>query len=447
MNDFFSADSHNLQPLADRMRPVDLVDYVGQSHLLDTGKILWTALRQGSLHSMILWGPPGVGKTTLARLLSVYCDAHFMTLSAVLAGIKDIRNAVREAQEIKIQFRRQSILFVDEVHRFNKAQQDAFLPFVEDGTFVFVGATTENPAFELNNALLSRVRVYLLHRLNDNELTQLLQKALLDCDKGLGKLQLTMTTEHQIMLVRAAEGDARRLLDFLDVASDLVVQREDGKSCIDALVLEQVMQASPHRFDKGGDIFYDQISAFHKSVRGSDPDAALYWMARMLDGGCDPLYIARRLLAIASEDIGNADPRALQIVVNAWQAYHRLGPAEGNRAIAHAAVYCACAAKSNAVHLAFKAAMSLVSDTPAYDVPAHLRNAPTTLARSLGHGDDYRYAHNEVQGFAAGESYLPSELDRVRFYKPTDRGLGASIGKKLEWLDELNRKSEKQRYQ
>lgn len=444
-NDLFEQESTGYQPLASRMRPRTLAQYAGQSHLLGEGKSLNKALTQGLLHSMILWGPPGVGKTTLARLMSQVGDAHFMTLSAVMAGVKDIRSAVFEAQQVRAQSRRDSVLFVDEVHRFNKSQQDAFLPFIEDGTFIFVGATTENPAFELNNALMSRSRVYILKSLSEQELQGLLEQTVTDCDRGLGKLNIDIQASQQKLLLQAANGDARRLLNLLEIATD-IAETQNGKLVIDNSVLEQVLQTNPKRFDKGGDIFYDQISAFHKSVRGSDPSGALYWLARMIDAGCDPLYIARRLLAIASEDIGNADPRALQVAVNAWQVFERVGPAEGNRAIAHAAVYCACAAKSNAVDLAFKAAMQLAREEPGYEVPNHLRNAPTSLAQSMGHGADYRYAHAEPMAFAAGESYMPKELAHHVLYQPSDRGIEGKIAEKLEKLGQLNQNSDQQRY-
>ena len=444
-NDLFTEESTGYQPLANRMRPQNLAQYAGQSHLLGEGKSLGRALTQGLLHSMILWGPPGVGKTTLARLMSQVSDAHFMTLSAVMSGVKDIRAAVQEAQQVRAQSGRDSVLFVDEVHRFNKSQQDAFLPYIEDGTFIFVGATTENPAFELNNSLMSRSRVYVLKSLSEAELGSLLQQAVTDKDRGLGQLNIDIQDPQRKLLLQAADGDARRLLNLLEIATDLA-DIQDERLVIDNSVLEQVLQTSPKRFDKGGDIFYDQISAFHKSVRGSDPSGALYWLARMIDAGCDPLYIARRLLAIASEDIGNADPRALQVAVNAWQVFERVGPAEGNRAIAHAAVYCACAAKSNAVDTAFKAAMKLAREEPSYDVPNHLRNAPTSLAQSMGHGADYRYAHQEPMAFAAGENYLPEALAHHVLYHPSDRGVEGKIGEKLEKLTQLNQNSDQQRY-
>ena len=444
MPDLFDTQQNTgYQPLAARMRPQNISEYVGQAHLLGPGKSLSQVVAGGPLHSMILWGPPGVGKTTLARLLSQATNAHFINLSAVMSGVKDIRAAVEEAQQIKVQSGRSSLLFVDEVHRFNKSQQDAFLPFVEDGTFIFIGATTENPAFELNNALMSRARVYILKSLQAEDLLALLNRTLADKDRGLGHLSLQIDDKVAELITRAADGDARRLLNILEIASDLA-NDQDGQLSIE--LLAEVLQTSPKRYDKGGDIFYDQISAFHKSVRGSDPNASLYWLARMLDAGCDPLYIARRLLAIASEDIGNADPRALEVTTNAWLAFERLGPAEGNRAIAHAAVYCACAPKSNAVHMAFKAAMQLVQDEPGYDVPEHLRNAPTKLAKSMGHGAEYRYAHNEEQAFAAGECYLPPELADLELYKPTNRGLESKIADKLASLQQLNQDSPTKRY-
>jgi len=445
INDLFGQQSNGYEPLANRMRPQTLAQYAGQSHLLGEGKSLGRALTQGLLHSMILWGPPGVGKTTLARLMSHVSDAHFMTLSAVMSGVKDIRAAVNEAQQVRAQSGRDSVLFVDEVHRFNKSQQDAFLPYIEDGTFIFVGATTENPAFDLNNSLMSRARVYVLKLLSEAELAGLLERALTDKEQGLGQLNIDIQQAQRKLLLQAADGDARRLLNLLEIASDLA-DHQDSQLVINNNVLEQVLQTSPKRFDKGGDIFYDQISAFHKSVRGSDPSGALYWLARMIDAGCDPLYIARRLLAIASEDIGNADPRALQVAVNAWQVFERVGPAEGNRAIAHAAVYCACAAKSNAVDTAFKAAMKLAREEPSFDVPNHLRNAPTSLAQSICHDADYRYAHHEPMAFAAGENYMPEALAQHVLYNPSDRGVEGKIAEKLNKLAQLNQNSDQQRY-
>lgn len=433
MDDLFGQKPPVGQPLAARMRPRLLAQYIGQQHLLGEGKSLRAAIEHGQIHSMILWGPPGVGKTTLARLLANEVNAHFIAISAVLAGVKDIRAAVDQAR-LQQQRERKTLLFIDEVHRFNKAQQDAFLPFVEDGTIVFVGATTENPSFEVNNALLSRCRVYVLKRLADEELIQLLYRALDDKHVGLGDRQLNILDEDAALLISAADGDARRLLNVLEIASDLV---EDGAT-IEKSVLEQVLLGNLRRFDKGGDLFYEQISALHKSVRGSDPDAALYWFARMLDGGCDPLYIARRLVRMASEDIGNADPRALDLALNAWETQERLGSPEGELTIAQAVVYLACAAKSNAVYSAFGKARKDVTSLPSYDVPMHLRNAPTTLMKTLDYGAGYRYAHNEEGAFAAGEKYFPDEMDAQRYYEPVERGLEIKIGEKLKSLREQN---------
>ncbi|WP_242521623.1 replication-associated recombination protein A [Motiliproteus sp. SC1-56] len=434
------------QPLAFRMRPATLDEYAGQAHILGPGKALRTAIEQGLPHSMVLWGPPGVGKTTLARLIAERCDAHFTTISAVLSGVKEIRQAVAEAQQLRAQSGRKTLLFVDEVHRFNKSQQDAFLPYIEEGTFIFIGATTENPSFELNSALLSRARVYLLKSLDENTLGQLIRRALTDPERGLGKRDLQIDDASIEQLARAADGDGRRALNLLEIAADLARSEGEGER-IDTQVLEEVLQASGRRYDKQGDIFYDQISAFHKSVRGSSPDGALYWFARMLDGGCDPLYVARRLLAIASEDIGNADPRAMEVALNAWDAFERLGPAEGNRAIAQAAVYCACAPKSNAVYRAFNQALADVAKDSSYEVPPHLRNAPTALMGELGYGKEYRYAHDEENAFAAGECYLPEAVHQRRYYHPEPRGLEIKIGEKLRHLAELDRNSGRRRYE
>ncbi len=444
--DLFNTADNGYQPLASRMRPRNLDQYVGQQHILGPDKALRAAIEQGTPHSMVLWGPPGVGKTTLARLIADLCDAHFESISAVLAGVKDIRWAVEQAQQLRAQSGRKTILFVDEVHRFNKAQQDAFLPFVEDGTLIFIGATTENPSFELNNALLSRARVYLLRALDSQALIGLIHRALRDRDRGMGSRAIEIDQQLIETLAMAADGDGRRALNLLEVAADLAHKRE-GKEIIDQAVLAEVLQESSRRYDKGGDIFYDQISAFHKAVRGSSADGALYWYARMLDGGCDPLYVARRLLAIASEDIGNADPRAMEVALNAWSAFERLGPAEGNRAIAQAAVYCACAPKSNAVYRAFNQALADVKADPSYEVPEHLRNAPTRLMEELGFGQQYRYAHDEEGAYAAGECYLPEAIKERCYYQPQPRGLEIKIGEKLKFLRQLDSRSQKRRYQ
>lgn len=434
------------EPLAARMRPQSLDEYCGQAHILGPDKPLRTALEQGSAHSMIFWGPPGVGKTTLAKLIAHHVDAHFITLSAVLSGVKDIRTAVEQAKQYAAQSGRKTILFVDEVHRFNKSQQDAFLPYIEDGTIIFVGATTENPSFELNNALLSRARVYLLRPLDKAEILDVLQRALSDKSLGLGNRKLTITDEMLNKLATAADGDARRSLNLLEIAADLAEKQSDGSELINDAVLDEVLRSTGRRYDKQGDLFYDMISAFHKSVRGSSPDGALYWYCRMLDGGCDPLYVARRLVAIASEDIGNADPRAMQVALSAWDAFERVGPAEGERAIAQAAVYCACAPKSNALYQAFNQCLADVKGQPSYEVPVHLRNAPTSLMKEMGYGDEYRYAHNEPDAYAAGESYLPPEIHQQQWYYPESRGLEIKIADKLRHLSDLDKQSPQQRY-
>ena len=428
------------QPLAARLRAASLDEYVGQEHLLARGKPLREALEQGALHSMIFWGPPGVGKTTLARLLAQVSDAHFETLSAVLSGVKEIRQAVEIAQQHAAQYGRRTILFVDEVHRFNKSQQDAFLPYVEDGTLIFIGATTENPSFELNNALLSRARVYVLKSLDEAALRKLVQRALSE-EKGLGKRQLSLPDESFKVLLAAADGDGRRLLNFLENAADLA---EDG-SAISVELLQSLLGDTQRRFDKGGEAFYDQISALHKSVRGSNPDATLYWFARMLDGGCDPLYIARRVVRMASEDIGNADPRALSLCLSAWDVQERLGSPEGELAVAQALVYLACAPKSNAVYMAFKAAQRDVSESGSLEVPLHLRNAPTKLMKELGYGDEYRYAHDEPEAYAAGEDYFPDNLEPRRYYQPVPRGLELKIRDKLQHLAAQDQASPRRR--
>ncbi|TVP91248.1 MAG: replication-associated recombination protein A [Pseudomonadaceae bacterium] len=429
------------QPLAARMRPRTLDEYAGQEHLLGAGRPLRQALEQGALHSMIFWGPPGVGKTTLARLLATLADAHFVTISAVLAGVKEIRQAVEQARQQAAQNGRQTILFVDEVHRFNKAQQDAFLPFVEDGTLLFIGATTENPSFELNNALLSRARVYVLKALEQPALVTLLDRALTDVERGLGQHQLSISEDARHMLLDAADGDARRLLNLLEIATDLV---EDG-GCLEHAQVADLLNDTRRRFDKGGEAFYDQISALHKSVRGSNPDAALYWFARMLDGGCDPLYIARRVVRMASEDIGNADPRALTLCLNAWDVQERLGSPEGELAVAQAIVYLACAPKSNAVYKAFNAAMRDVAEQSSHEPPLHLRNAPTKLMKELGYSEGYRYAHDEPEAYAAGEDYFPDDLEPRQYYQPVPRGLELKIAQKLDHLRGLDQQSTRKR--
>ncbi len=412
------------------MRPHTLDTYVGQAHLLAKGKPLRRAIEEEHLHSMLFWGPPGTGKTTLARLIAHYWGAEFLTLSAVLAGVKDIRAAVETAQKQRSEQGRATVLFVDEVHRFNKAQQDAFLPYVESGVLVFIGATTENPSFELNNALLSRVRTYVLRSLGAEDIRVILQQALLNKTQGLGERALRITDAALAQLVAVADGDARRALNWLEIASDLAEETPQGL-CITDEIVQEVASETPRRFDKGGDLFYEQISALHKSVRGTDPDAALYWMCRMLDGGCDPLYIARRVVRMATEDIGNADPRGLQMALNAWDTYERLGSPEGELALAQAVVYLACAPKSNATYMAYKQAMADAKQSGSLEVPMHLRNAPTAFMQGLDYGKGYRYAHDEKNAYATGENYFPDALQGRRYYQPVERGLEIKIREKL----------------
>jgi len=439
MRDLFEL-NNEFQPLAARMRPQGFAQYIGQSHIVGEGKPLRKALEAGAAHSMILWGPPGTGKTTLAELIATYCQAHVERLSAVTSGIKEIRAAIEIAKQNQTSGIR-TLLFVDEVHRFNKSQQDAFLPFIEDGTILFVGATTENPSFELNNALLSRARVYLLKKLTDAEIENVIEQA---CESvnGLADKNIHFDEGVKQKLATLVQGDARKSLNYLELLSDMAT---NGLVTLDLLM--EIAGREGVSFDNKGDLFYDLISAFHKSVRGSDVDASLYWFARMLAGGCDPLYVARRLLAIASEDIGNADPRAMQIAINAWDCFARIGPYEGERAIAQAIVYCASAPKSNAVYMAFSKVKQLVNDYPDFDVPLHLRNAPTQLMKDLGHNESYRYAHDELGAFAAGEVYLPVELQGESFYQPTDRGFEKQISEKLNYLQHLNQQSNNKRYE
>lgn len=427
------------RPLADRMRPASLDGYIGQKHLLAEGKPLRQAIASGHPHSMIFWGPPGTGKTTLGKLIAGYCDMEFITISAVLAGVKEVRAAVARAQQLQQEQGRRTMLFVDEVHRFNKSQQDAFLPFVEDGTFTFIGATTENPSFELNNALLSRARVYVLQSLGSKDLRQIIDRAMDDTELGLADRCIELADSLRDDLAESVDGDGRRVLNLLEIAIDLADSK--GQKTVEKEDLAEVLSGTLRRFDKGGEAFYDQISALHKSVRGSAPDAALYWLCRMLDGGCDPVYLMRRIVRMASEDIGNADPRGLRIALDAWESYDKLGQAEGELAIAQAVLYLAAAPKSNAVYMAFNAAMAEVRSQGSAEVPLHLRNAPTKLMKELGYKKNYRYAHDEPDAYAAGENYVPEAMGPRQYYHPVKRGLEIKIAEKLERLKQLDQQT------
>lgn len=441
----FSFDfSEDYRPLAARMRPRTLAEYIGQSHLLAEGKPLYRAILAGHAHSMILWGPPGTGKTTLAEIIAGHFNAEVERLSAVTSGVKEIREAIERAK-INQQAGRRTLLFVDEVHRFNKSQQDAFLPYIENGTIIFIGATTENPSFELNNALLSRARTYILKPLQAVEILKILQNALADKTRGLGSESFVLEDDVLSLLSDYVNGDARYALSCLELMADMAQSTSKGK-LLNKTLLTEILGERQARFDKGGDRYYDLISALHKSIRGSSPDGALYWFTRILAAGGDPLYVARRLLAIASEDVGNADPRAMQIALAAWDCYTRVGAYEGERAIAQAVIYLAVAPKSNAVYTAFNQAKKLVKETADYDVPEHLRNAPTALMKSLGYGEEYRYAHDEPNAYAAGENYFPPELSETVFYIPSERGMEKQIKEKMAWLKAQDEQSQQKRY-
>ncbi|TAG06287.1 MAG: replication-associated recombination protein A [Betaproteobacteria bacterium] len=420
-------------PLAERLRPTTIAQVVGQRHLLADGKPIANAIKAGVAHSMILWGPPGVGKTTLARLLADAFGAEMIALSAVLAGVKDIRDAIERAQAFRDQYQRRTIMFVDEVHRFNKSQQDAFLPHVESGLFTFIGATTENPSFEVNSALLSRAQVYVLESLDGEALRVMLSRALAALEASY-----TIDADAEQLIIDYADGDGRRFLNLLEQLD--AAAKAGDVSVISADIVKNALTRARTRFDKGGEQFYDQISALHKSVRGSDPDAALYWFCRMLEGGADPLYVARRMIRMAAEDIGLADPRALEITMSAVAAFERLGSPEGELVLAEAVVFLAVAAKSNAVYSAYKAARAAAADSGTRPVPLRLRNAPTKLMKEIGYGTGYRYAHDEEGGFAAGESYFPDDMKAQHFYRPVDRGMEAKIKEKLDALREMNAK-------